>query len=81
MIDAKEARKIANELISAKTQAQVESVEKHILQAAESGSFSCQIDGYLLPQVVAYLRGLNYTVKSGTVRNESYTTIKWGEDQ
>lgn len=80
MINADEARKIAKELIGAKVQAQLEDVEKLVTDTAEKGEFYCQIEGYLLPQVTAYLKGLGYNIKHNTARNESWTTISWSDE-
>ena len=80
MINADEARKLAKELIGAKAQAQVEDIEELVINTAEKGEFYCQIEGYLLPQVTAYLKGLGYNVKDNIMRNESWTTISWSDE-
>ena len=79
MIDANRARQIATNVVGEKAQRQLETVEAKITKAAEGGSLYCQLEGYLLPQVVKILKELGYHVKSQTARNECWTTISWEE--
>ena len=44
MIDAAEARKLAKEIIGTKVQEQAKDIEKVVIDAAEKGNFSCQIE-------------------------------------
>ena len=80
MIDAAKARRIAREVIETKAQSQVEEVEEQIMEEAEKGNMYCQMEGYLLPQVVEYLKALGYNTKHQTARNESWTTISWSDE-
>ena len=79
MINAEETRKLALEAISEKSQAQMEEVEELILAAARNGSFSCYIEGSVLPIVATCLKEMGYSVRSNSARNECWTTISWSE--
>lgn len=79
MISAEEAKQLVTNSVERKTKLQLELVEEKIIEAAENGQLYCQIDEYLLPQVEKHLKELNYQVKSNWARNESWTTIRWGE--
>lgn len=79
MINAKEAKRIATELISEKSKLQLKDVEKRITEAAEKGEFYCYIWDTLMPNVVYYLKQQGYTVKTITERNETDTIINWSD--
>ncbi len=79
MINAKQTRKIAEEAISERAQAQMEDVERSILYAAKNGQFSCQMKGTMMPQVIVCLKEMGYSIKNNTAMNECWTTISWGE--
>lgn len=79
MINAKEAKQIATNLISEKSKLQLEDVEKRITDAANKGEFYCYIWDNLMPNVTYYLKQQGYVIKNQTDRNETYTTIDWSD--
>ena len=79
MISAKEAKRIATELISEKSKLQLKDVEKRITDAANKGEFYCYIWDNLMPNVVYYLKQQGYVIKNEIDRNETCTTINWSD--
>lgn len=79
MINAKEAKRIATELISEKSKLQLEDVEKRITDAANKGEYYCYIWDNLMPNVTYYLKQQGYVIKDQTDRNETYTIINWSD--
>ena len=80
MITAEQARtKIENAQFSA-AKSQIEGIEKIILNAVESGTFSCLVYSKLNTGVKKYFEDLGYKVRedSGDPREPGYvTTISW----
>ena len=79
MINAKEAKQIATELLNEKSRLQLKDVEKRITDAANKGEFYCYFWGNLMPNVVYYLKQQGYIVKTQMDRNETDTIIRWDD--
>jgi hypothetical protein len=77
LISAAEARKKVQTAQTETAFQQLNTVARHIADAIEKGAYSVSIELYLQDGVKETLKGLGYTVRYDSHRNESYTTISW----
>ena len=77
MINAEEARQMTHEFHDNQIKAQLDKIENVIIKAAKTGTYYCQIKGWIYEEVAEHLKELGYTIRKDTVCNEIWNCIGW----
>lgn len=77
MYTAKRARAETEAVNRQRVEFGIIKLEAKIKEAVKQGKFSVTIDGTVAEQTREHLKGMGYSIQTGTQYNESYTCIKW----
>lgn len=77
MIDASEARKLANEARGSRVIAEANRLCMLIKDAANDGRRYILINEFLSKEVIRYMEDLGFSISSSFAKNEACTTISW----